>query len=249
VRTATIALALTSIAIFGCKSEEDERQERLEKAAAEVAKAAEAAGAEADEAGNAFAKLANAAGRAAAEATGEASEKTGDAAKDFNKAMEGFAKAMGGGEKVEPVSFRELKALLPEELADLKRTKSSGEKAGAMGVKVSHAMAKYGDGDERIEVKITDTGGMRGIMKMAATAWATTEFERESDDGFERTTTIEGHKAVEKFHEARKKTEIQAIVADRFHVELKARGLSFKDAKSAVGDLDLDKLAKLAPSK
>ena len=240
-----LAIAATLVFASACQTEQEKRDEEIEAAAAEVARAAEAAGTETDKAAAALANLVAAAGNAASRAADQGAETSDKSVQDISAAMQNMAKAIGGGKGVDPVSFRKLKALLPEKAAGLERRKASGEKAGAMGVKLSHANARYGEGDKRLELKITDTGGMQGVMKMAAVAWATTEFERETDHGFERTVTIAGHRAMEKWDDRKQRSEIQLIVKGRFHVEAKGRGLPFEDVKDAVEDLDLDELVEL----
>src|SRR5262249_19250357 len=55
-------------------------------------------------------------------------------AANLAQAMQMLGGQNAGGARVEPVNFRELKSLLPEELPGYKRTSATGEKAGAMGV-------------------------------------------------------------------------------------------------------------------
>lgn len=142
--------------------------------------------------------------------------------------------------------FRELKALLPAELPGLKRTSASGEKTGALGMTVSFGEARYEGADNAyIAIKISDMGGT-GFASMMAAGWTMQEIDRESDTGFERTTTIAGHKAMEKFNTEYNNGTIEVMVASRFLVEVDGSKVTVEALRQAVGKLDLEKLAGLA---
>lgn len=103
---------------------------------------------------------------------------------DLAGAMEAFGNAMermaGGEGRAEPVDFRRLRDVLPEEAAGLERTSQSGERGGALGMAVSQAEAVYeGDDGARVEVKIVDLGNVPQIAMMGY-GWALAEVDRES---------------------------------------------------------------------
>ncbi len=173
----------------------------------------------------------------------------GAALNEMAKQLENVAKQMQGGEEgtVEVINFRELKALLPNKVAGLKMEDSGGETAGAMGFKVSTAEAEYRDGEEEMEISIADVGGApMALMGMAA--WASLEYEKDTDEGYERTTMIDGHKAFEKYYDSEKEGEIGVIIENRFVVSVKGYNVKMSDIKSALSKIDLDRLKKLASS-
>lgn len=179
--------------------------------------------------------------------TEEAEEtETTDAA---HKALQQFAdKARDIKDKgtADPVNFRELKALLPEKAAGLKRTEATGEKSGAMGFVISRAEARYGDeGDGTLHIEIFDTGGIAGIGTMALATWTMADIDKETATGYEKTTTLEGYKGFEKYDSQRKSGELNVLVADRFVVNINGNGLSMSKLKDVLSDLDLDKLSEL----
>ncbi len=177
------------------------------------------------------------------EAAKQMEKSLGEGPESMGEAMKKLGEAMSGGEKVEPVSFRELKKLLPESLPGLKRKDAGGEKTSAMGIKVSEAHATYrGDNGKRIEIKITDFGSLKGTMAMATMAWAMADFERETDDGYEKTTMYKGHKALEKYDSNDKEGEIQVIVGKRFMVEVEGWNVDMDEVKGALEKIDLNKL-------
>ncbi len=162
--------------------------------------------------------------------------------------MERVAEQQEAGITYEPVNFRRLRDLLPEELAGLTRESAEGETSGAMGVRLSKATATYraeaGDGaDPRLEVTLTDLGAVQGFAMMGLAAWRMTDVDRETGTGYERTTDYRGHPAFETYDmEGTPRAEFQTIVSDRFLVELDGRDLEMDRLKRAMEDLDIAEL-------
>lgn len=167
---------------------------------------------------------------------------------DTTAAEDAFGKLLGGGEKVQPVNFRTLRDLLPENLSGLPRTNASGEKSGMMGMSTSKAEGQYQseDGQQRINVTITDMGSIRGLG-MLGVNWLMVEIDQESDTGYERTTKYRGYPAYEKFQQRGNSSngEMSAYVADRFMVNVSGRGVDMDAVKEAMEDLDIRKLEAL----
>lgn len=156
------------------------------------------------------------------------------------------AKTMQTREPVDPVDFRKLKELLPEEISGFKRTEASGEKQGAMGFTISRAEAKYsGDADASLKVEILDTGGIAGVATMALAAWTMADIDKETPNGYEKTTKVEGHKAFEKFNSNSNSGELNVLVADRYVVNVKGKNRTMDELKNVLAELDLDKLSEL----
>jgi hypothetical protein len=160
------------------------------------------------------------------------------------EAMKKMGEAMTSGKKVEPVDFRLLKPLLPESLPGMKRTSATGEKSGAMGITISKAEAEYqAEGEKgRIDLNITDMGSMSGLTGMAAFGWAMAEIDRETESGYEKTSTYGGFKAFEKYNKNNQDGEIQVLVGNRFSVEVKGHEVTMDQVKAALGKIDLAKL-------
>ena len=165
-----------------------------------------------------------------------------------NAATSGIGAGVGAGVKAtDAVDFRELKALLPEELAGMKRGEADGQKSGAMGFTMSTAEASSAspDGNSTLQVKISDVGAMTGMGAMAAYAWAAAEIDRESGNTYEKTMTIKGYRGYEKYDKDSKWGELSVMVAGRFIVELNGNVVSMDTMKEAFGKLDLDKLESM----
>jgi hypothetical protein len=167
-------------------------------------------------------------------------------AQNMADALKQMGEAASDGKAVEPVNFRDLKALLPEDLPGLKRTDARGEKTSAFGVNVSEAEGRYESEDGKsVEIKIMDFGSMSGFVGMTATAWAFADVDRETDSGYERTTTYNGYKAFEKYDNSDQSGEIQVIVAKRFLVTTQGNNIAMDAIKGALRAVDLGKLASM----
>jgi hypothetical protein len=216
----------------------------------------------AKEAATATAEAVKAASQMDAKKLEEASKKMDEAGKKMDAAQKsGDAQAMGDAMKAmsgamagatgETVDFREMRALLPESIAGLKRIAVEGSKSNTMGIAASVAKATYeseGEGPKkRIRVEMTDIAGL-GAMAAMAFAWANVEIDKETQNGYEKTTTINGHRAMEKFDKAGKRGELDVMVANRFIVKMESENLDMDAFKSGVSAIDLKKLAALKPA-
>jgi hypothetical protein len=192
-------------------------------------------------------KEAEAAAKQMAKAAEAFSKQAESGQQDMSKAVESMQKAMASQSKVELVDFRELKALLPADLAGLKRGEASGEKSGAMGFSVSKAEATY-DNDQgaSIDIEMTDMGGLNNFAAMAQFAWAMHEIDRETDRGYEKTSTFSGHKAYEEYDRENKSGKIQIMVKGRIMVEVRGSSVEMDAIKAAAKQIDLKKLEGLA---
>ncbi|MBX3671548.1 MAG: hypothetical protein KF776_01110 [Burkholderiales bacterium] len=180
----------------------------------------------------------------------QAAKQLGDAARQGDmqqagEAMKQMGAALTGSMKVEPVDFRTLKEMLPESIAGMKRTAAEGSRTSVVGIASSKAEATYQDGKGgRIALDITDVGTLSGMTAMAF-AWVNVEIDKEGTSGYERTTTVAGRKAYERYDAASRTGELDVIVAGRFIVGAKATGVDMKVFKEAVAKLDLEKLDAL----
>lgn len=146
---------------------------------------------------------------------------------------------------VETVDFRTLKELLPADADGLARKEATGEKSGAMGFNVSTATGKYGNADdsETVEVAIVDGGGASMMMGLAA--WSMIEVDKETANGYEKTSKMGDYKTYEKYDNSDKNGEIAVLINNRFIVTAKGRGIDMDKLKTVLDDVDLDKLKDL----
>ncbi len=182
---------------------------------------------------------------------------TEEAPENFAEAMEQAQEAMQqafggeGGTVKEAVDFRKLKDLLPEEVDGLERTSYEGERTSVLGMQFSNAKGQYEDGDEWIEISISDLGTLTGLARMGFAAWLQTEVDRESDRGFERTRKFRSggkeYPSFEKFEGSGDEghCEIQVWVAERFIVSVQGRNVEMdqcEDARDEISFRQLDRM-------
>jgi len=128
-------------------------------------------------------------------------------------------------DKSQPLGFRELKSLLPENLSDMNR---------------ANVAAGNEDG---ILLTITDLGSLKAVTAMAEYRWATVDVDRVTESGYEKSIIYKGYRGFEKYDRATRNGEIQILVADRFVVQAQGFRMKMDEIKSALNDVDLAKLA------
>lgn len=163
---------------------------------------------------------------------------------NMEEAMQHAEKAVKDAQvqQVEPVNFRTLQELLPEKTSGFERTKLGGETAGAMGIKFSKAEGKYKNTDgKNLRLDIIDTGGL-GMSTMSMAAWAMVDVDKEDDNGYERTGTLNGYKSFEKFRKQGSDCELGVLVEKRFVITANCRGCEMETIRTVIQSLDLNKL-------
>lgn len=165
----------------------------------------------------------------------EAAQKSGDTAAT-GKAM---SEAMGAiaGVSGEPLPPQDLKALLPESLGELKRDSVEAKGNQAMGIAGSSAKASYAAGEQRVQLSITDIGGMAALA-----GWASTTLDRETNDRIERVYK-QGERTVrEKYRKDGSRSEYTVMLTNGVVVEAEGRRVEMPALKAIVEGLDLGKL-------
>ena len=77
-----------------------------------------------------------------------------------------------------------------------------------------------------------------GLMSMAA--WANLEMDKEDEKGYERTSTFNGFKAIEKYTKRSNNSELSLLVNNRFIVKGEGRDVPMTDLKAVMEDMPLD---------
>ena len=215
----TTAVALSLAGSIACGKSESEKQ--MEQAAAEMQKAAEAV----------------------AKAGEGANQDAAKGMEDFAKAMAGMAGAMSDGKTVDPVSFQALQTLLPE-LSGWEMDKPRGERMTAP-VPFSQSETRYTKGDARVQVKVMDSG----FASMLIAPWSmmlATGFSRETSEGYEKATTVNGQPGFEKWDSESKDGELNILVDKRFLVSIEGDGLEGTSVlHEFAGKMDFGKFASL----
>lgn len=170
-----------------------------------------------------------------------------EAFQEFSNKAQKMAEDLENKEPVEPVDFRMLKDLLPANASGLPLKESSGEKNGTMGFTLSTAEANYQseDGQSTIDISLTDAGGVSGFAMIGLAAWTMAEVDKETSTGYEKTISIDGHKAFEKYDNSDQSGEIAVLVADRFIVKVDGYQVSMDQIKKTLNEIDLKALANV----
>lgn len=170
-----------------------------------------------------------------------------DMAKGFEAMAKGLASAAGGDsdvKPVDPVSFRELQTVMPE-VPGWEKEKPTGERMTSP-FSYSQASVTYRKGDADIEQKIMDSGFNQLLFTPFSMLMAA-DYEKETQDGFERSVKIGDYPGWEKWDSGSKNGEISVVVNKRYLVQLEGHGID--DVKQLREVLDKTDLAKLAAIK
>jgi hypothetical protein len=162
---------------------------------------------------------------------------------------------MNGGKEVKAVDAKDLKALLPDAIAGAKRRNAESQKISQMGMDISTTRASY-DPEQAAEgeaapqpsfnVEIMDLGNLGGSMAMSYAAWSLTQYEKETDAGYEKTTKYKGFPGMEKYDRESKYGELHVYVAKRFILQVSGNDATIEQIRAAVDAIDVGKLESLA---
>ena len=174
-----------------------------------------------------------------------------EAKDDIGKAIDNLGDAFAGLKKKhniegkDPINFRDMKKALPRSLAGVDFEGSEGQTTGILGFKISTVEATYQEDETAFEVTVVDVAGVGKLVKSMA-KWSEFEVDKETRNGYERTTEIDGHPALEKYDERREEGETSILVENRLIVTVKGEGVSEKQMRRAVEDINIRELVKLA---
>jgi hypothetical protein len=162
-----------------------------------------------------------------AEQTAQTAEQ---AAEEAAKGLEDMARALGAlagtgsdGEKpVDPVSFRELIALMPD-VDGWDKRQPTGERMTSP-FPFSMAEVVYTRGDAQIEVTMTDSGFNQLLLTPYA-MFLRTGYERETTEGYEKSTQVNGQPGWEKWNTEGKYGELNALVGKRYLLQIEGNGV------------------------
>ncbi len=184
----------------------------------------------------------------AARASGGNPDAAGTKAVDANAALGAIGSIMSGGNKVKPVDFHALKAMLPDSLPGMKRDDASGESNQAMGIAAANATGHYSDGNGKsVTVEITDMGSLSGLAGLASKF--DPNLERETDTGYERTTHVNGQLIHEQYDNRSKSGQVDIIAGNRFSVTVRGNGVDMGVLTDTLKQIDFQKLASLGAEK
>ncbi len=218
-----LAMTLFFAGCFGFGDKEPAPEEEMERAARNLEEAAK----DMEEAGQDMAR-GGAEGMAA-----------------LGDALENFGKALNNGAQVEPVDFRALLDLLPDDIDGMEQVDYDGQRGGNPLVNISEAEATYEEGDRRLNLKIVDPGSMTAMARLGY-SWLAMEIDRESLDGYERTMKYRGFPAHQEFNHPRGEElgdcSMSVYVGERFIVTADGDRMTMDTCEEAIDAVDLGDL-------
>lgn len=144
---------------------------------------------------------------------------------------------------MEPIAFQTLQSHLPK-VPGWEMREPEGERM-TMPVPFSQIEADYRKGDANVDVKIVDTG----FAQMLVAPWSmmlATGYSRETSDGYEKATTVNGQPAIEKWSKRSNNGELNILVGKRFMVTLEGRDIAdIKDLQAFAAAMDFGAIAAL----
>ena len=177
----------------------------------------------------------------------KAAENVAGGAEQVAKGLEGLAKGFqelaqnADVKPVDPVSFRDLQTAFGD-LKGWEKGKPTGERMTAP-VAFSEASVTYRQGDASIAAKIVDSG-FNQILMAPFTMFLSAGYEKETEDGYEKSVKVGEHPGWEKWNSQGKDGELNAVVAKRFLLTLEGNGIeSTKVLYDLAQATDLVKLA------
>jgi hypothetical protein len=171
----------------------------------------------------------------------EAAQKSGDSTA-AGKAMGEMMGAMTGAGGT-PIAAQDLKAMLPETLGDLKRESYEAAGGQAMGMAGSSAKATYAAGDKRVQLSISDMGGLGGLAALAG--WANMTVDRETNDQVEKVYKQGARTVREEYRKDGSHGEMTLILENGVLVEARGDQVDMGTLKKVVEGVDLGKIEAL----
>lgn len=153
-------------------------------------------------------------------------------------ASEDMTKKMEDLKKLTPLTLDQLKALLPEELAGMKRSNFSAN--SAMGFALAEARYKGSeDDDKELKLVIWDCAGEAGAGFYSLTYWTQFNMQSESDDGYTKSVSFNGGKAIEKYSKGSNEYDLTYTSGERLLVNISGRNVPLEVVKQAATGLNL----------
>ena len=172
----------------------------------------------------------------AARARMEAAQKSGDPASAGAALGEMMGALTGSGGT--PIPAADLKAQLPESLGALKRESFETNGGSAVGISASVAKAGYVAGDQRVELSLTDMGGLGGLASVAT--WANVSVDKETPDGIEKTYKDSGRTIHETYRKDGSHSEYTVILKNGVIVQTSGQKIDGATLKSMASAVNLD---------
>lgn len=138
--------------------------------------------------------------------------------------------------KLAPLTLDQLKELIPEELAGIKRTAFNVN--SAMGISAGDAEYRKDD-NSAIKLQVFDCAGETGAGYYSAMYLMKMNMQSESDNGYLKTVDFMNGKAVESFDKSSNRYTLIYLGNDRVMVSLEGENISLETLRDAAKGLNL----------
>ncbi len=142
-----------------------------------------------------------------------------------------------------PITKEQIKAWMPEEVADLKRTAFNiGSQMGISTFKLTFK----GDDEKKINITISDGAGNGAAIVSMFIMMQNMEVDKEDESGYERTQTFDSQRTLIKYQSSEnyEKATLQCLINQRFGVEANAMKMTPEELWNYIKDLQIEKLIK-----
>lgn len=138
----------------------------------------------------------------------------------------------------------DLRAVAPDDLAGLGRVAVGVERSGLPGQRTVRLEAEYRDGGRMLSLQITYSHSIAQVIGFGGLS--TSEFDRETSDGYSRRRREGDAIIVEDWNIASQAGSYGRLTQDRFYVKASGRGVNPEDLRAAVDLFGPETLAQFA---
>ncbi len=144
---------------------------------------------------------------------------------------------------IRPLAPAQLQALMPASLPGWTAGAHSAERVGLNAqLMTSEAKADYSQGDQHLQLTLTDMGSMRATLA----AMAMIQQDQQTADGYEKIYTRDGRTVSEQWNDKTRSGKYSVVVGSRYVVAAEGSKAPMADLKQAVEAVDLARLAQMA---
>ena len=138
----------------------------------------------------------------------------------------------------------DLRGVAPETMAGMARVAVGVERSGQPGQRTVRLEAEYRDGARSLTVQVTYSPSIAQVIGFGGVS--TSEFNRETSDGYSRRRREGDAIVVEDWNTASQAGSYGRLTQERFYVKASGRGVSADELRTAVDAFDAETLAQFA---
>ena len=138
----------------------------------------------------------------------------------------------------------DLRGIAPDTMAGMTRVATGVERSGQPGQRTVRMEAEYRDGGRSLTVQVTYSPSIAQVIGFGG--MSTSEFNRETSDGYSRRRREGDAIIVEDWNTASQAGSFGRLTQDKFYVKASGRGVSTDELRAAVDVFDEETLAQFA---